>query len=71
MAGFFAHNGRGGARHGGHASSFVMPGLDSGIHAEVPPADCAKPLSMRSRTMDCRIKFGNDDEKVRPCGYCC
>jgi len=28
MAGFFAHNGRGGARHGGHASPFVMPGLD-------------------------------------------
>jgi hypothetical protein len=34
MAGFFAHNGRGGARHGGHASPFVMLGLDPGIYAE-------------------------------------
>jgi hypothetical protein len=29
-----------------------MPGLDPGIHAEVRPADCAKPLRLRSRTND-------------------
>src|ERR1700731_2277190 len=34
MAGFFAHNGRGGARYGGHASPLVMPGLDPGIHGQ-------------------------------------
>src|SRR5580700_7489933 len=45
MAGFFAHNGRGGARHGGHASHSSCPGLTRAIHGEVRPVDCAKPLS--------------------------
>jgi hypothetical protein len=31
----------------------VMPGLDPGIHAEVPPAPAVR--------MDCRVKPGNDD----------
>src|ERR1700733_3549201 len=34
MAGFFAHNGRGGARHGGDAFLLVMARLDPGIHGE-------------------------------------
>jgi hypothetical protein len=46
MAGFFAHNGRGGARHGGHAPRSSCPGLEPGIHAEVGPEDRAKPLSI-------------------------
>jgi hypothetical protein len=46
MAGFFAHNGREGARHGGHASPLVMPGPDPGIHGEDSSDDCAKPLSV-------------------------
>jgi hypothetical protein len=33
--------------------SFVMPGLDPGIHPAV--------LQIQKRFMDCRVKPGNDD----------
>ena len=37
-----------------------MPGLDPGIHTEVPLA-----LSKWGRLMDCRVKPGNDEERDR------
>jgi hypothetical protein len=45
MAGFFAHNGRGGARHGGHASPFAVPGSTRASMLRFRPQDRAKPLS--------------------------
>jgi hypothetical protein len=41
-----------------------MPGLDSGIHTEVPLHKFGT-QSQRIGSMDCRIKFGNDDVKNR------
>jgi len=45
-----------------------MPGLDPGIHAEREPygAEVANRCAARlCRRMDCRIKSGNDEVKIR------
>jgi hypothetical protein len=46
MAGFFAHNGRGGARHGGHASRSSCLGSTRASMVGIHPEDCAKPPSV-------------------------
>jgi hypothetical protein len=38
----------------------VMPGLDPGIHAQVPRVK-APAQQQRTCRMDCRIKSGNDE----------
>jgi hypothetical protein len=38
-----------------------MPGLDPGIHAELPFVNATSAKATDSRRMDCRIKSGNDE----------
>jgi hypothetical protein len=40
--------------------TFVMPGLDPGIHDEVPPPRHYVKLHLLVGLMDCRVKPGND-----------